>query len=347
MPRGAQRNRAEAHHDLGLLAALGLGPESLLLSEPKLFLEVGFLGALLAQLETELGEEVAARLMFQIGLMHGLRDAARVLDSGFAGTPARDGIVCSTTPLRMQIAPAGDGGAGAGVVIVGSWPDRHEAEARLSKLGPGARPACHLSAGYTSGWLSGTHDLDILAHEVECAIHGANACRFEAREIDAWHACEVPASLAPLLALPFASFRERIADARAAEPDTRPAGGAFDADEPAVHIWGPVMVLPFTNPDQALATAALLSREPGTAGVRVVVIDLRGEVLDDGFDAVGLEQLLEVVSTWGAEVVLTGVSILSETVVASLEADYFVTRKSLSEAIASAFQIAEAQRHLL
>jgi hypothetical protein len=347
MPRGVERDPVEARHDLGLLAAIGLGPQSLLLSEPKLFLEVGFLGALIAQLEQELGLEAAARVLFQIGLLHGMRDADRVLQAGFSQAPAHGAPspTCTSTPLRIQIAPGHRGAPAAGRVIVGSWPDGHEARARLGRLGAHGHASCHLSAGYTSGWLSGTQDLDVLACESECSNQGARVCRFEARELAEWREPDVPAAIAPLLALPFASFRELACERPAAA--ARLAAGALDAAEPAVHVWGPVMVLPFTNADQALATAAMLGRESGTAGVRVVVVDLRGEVLDDGFDAAGLEQLLEVVEAWGADVVLTGVSPLSEEVVCGLEATHLLIRKNLPEAIASAFQIAEAQRHLL
>ena len=45
--------------------------------------------------------------------------------------------------------------------------------------------------------------------------------------------------------------------------------------------------------------------------------------------------------------ILTGVSDLSATVVADLEDQRLLLRKDISEAIATAFQIAEVQRHLL
>ena len=44
---------------------------------------------------------------------------------------------------------------------------------------------------------------------------------------------------------------------------------------------------------------------------------------------------------------MTGISPLSEHVVAELQASHLLSRKDLPEAIAYAFQIAEAQRHLL
>jgi hypothetical protein len=81
--------------------------------------------------------------------------------------------------------------------------------------------------------------------------------------------------------------------------------------------------------------------------VRTVVVDLRGEGLDEGFTAAALEQILETVEAWGAEAILTNVSPLAEPVVADLEVKHLLLRKDLPEAIAAAFQIAEAQRHIL
>jgi hypothetical protein len=75
-----------------------------------------------------------------------------------------------------------------------------------------------------------------------------------------------------------------------------------------------------------------------------VVVDLGGAVIDEGFGAASLEQVLDAVAGWGAEAILTGISPLSEPVVADLEKTHLVMRKDLTAAIAAAFQIAEAQR---
>ena len=77
------------------------------------------------------------------------------------------------------------------------------------------------------------------------------------------------------------------------------------------------------------------------------MLDLCGAVLDEAFGAAALENLIENVQSWGAEVILTGISPLSEDVVAELQANLLLSRKDLPEAIAYAFQVAEAQRHLL
>ena len=124
-------------------------------------------------------------------------------------------------------------------------------------------------------------------------------------------------------------------------------GGQFDRSQPVVHIWGPVMVLPFTTLDEALGTVDMLGRDPGISEIRAVVIDLLERPLDEGFGAAALEQVLETVESWNAQSLITGVSPAAEAAMKSLEASHLVLQKDLTEAIATAFQIADAQKHQL
>lgn len=338
-------------NDPNVLDALGLGPEALLMNDPKLFVDGHFLASLLAEFEAELGEEETRAALFQIGLGHGFRDAYRAVHDDLLEEAARaPRSACGSTSLLMRLAPPPRQLERVGLEILGEWPDGHEAQARLRKVGRSNGPSCFLSAGYTSGWLSGTHDIDIIAHETECSATGAPRCLFEAREAESLRAQGNLEFLPARQPSSFDAFREVAARAgRSHEPAARASfrEGRFDPQDTAVHIWGPVMVLPFTGIDEALSTVEILSRDPGTCAVRVVVIDLRNELLDEGFAAAGLEQILESIEAWGAEVILTGVSPFSEAVVSDLAASHLLTRKDLPEAIAAGFQIAEAQRHLL
>ena len=63
---------------MAILTALGFGPETLLQSEPKMFMNGRFLASLLVELEDELESTGAQRALFQIGLLFGLRDAYRM-----------------------------------------------------------------------------------------------------------------------------------------------------------------------------------------------------------------------------------------------------------------------------
>lgn len=325
------------------LTALGLGPDAPLMNDPKIFVDVRFLSSLIAEIDAELGRPLASRALFEIGARHGVRDARRVLAEAFAGSgPSAPGSGCAAPSLVMRLVP--HPAAGPGLGFDGDWPEAHEAQARLRRLGRAASPSCALSAGYTSGWLSEIHDLDIVAVEIACAAEGAEACHFRALERALWpDSPDCPADELPEL--------DRQALAAEAPPPyaSTPGDGSgaavLDPDDEAVHIWGPVMVLPFTRPEDALATVGLLGREHNTTGVRVVVVDLRHRPLDPGFGAELLAQTLDAVESWGAEAILTGVCTLSEPLVAELAGHHLLTHKDLPEAVASAFQIAEALRH--
>jgi hypothetical protein len=232
-----------------------------------------------------------------------------------------------------------------GLEVRGQWPDRTEAGAVGASRGIQGAASCHVSCGYTSGWLSGIFGADLLVVETDCQATGSDTCSFVAREPAAWTAQDDPAGRERLGLLPFARLREHVDQHLASTPEEEQDDGlAFEPGSPVIHVWGPVMVVPFAGPDEALQALELIGRDPGARDVRVVVIDLAGALIDDSFGASSLEQILDAVETWGAEPLLTGISPLSEPVVADLERNHLLVRKDLPAAIATAFQIAEAQR---
>lgn len=336
-----------------MLTELGFGPDTALMNDPKLFVDGRFLASLLVELNDELDERKGALALFQIGLLHGLRDAARMSRSHETGSlSASSAQTADTTPLVMHWASGIRTDTSGRLSVEGSWPERHEANARCSRLGPPASPHCKMSAGYTTGWLCGTMDRLLVVREVECAATGDEACRFEAREATEWQASGDADMQWLLSQVPFETFR-KLADSPSIESDLNPAvdgivmEGGFDRSQSVVHIWGPVMVLPLTTLDEALGTVDMLGRDPGIGEIRAVVVDLRERPLDEGFDAAALEQILETIESWNAQSLITGVSPVSEAAIASLEVSHLVLRKDLPEAIATAFQISDAQRHLL
>ncbi len=326
----------------GAAPGLLFDPEALLVREPRVLLDPRFLGALHAELEDELGSRSATATLLQIGFLHGLRDALQAVvqlvqvddDAALAALPC-------PLPTRMRAIP-GARPHGA-IELHGSWPARAEASARLESLGRCAHTACAVSAGYTSGWLSGLFDADIAVLETSCSAGGAAACRFVAREAEAWR--EVPDAEASdlLSALPFEALRETI---RGESAPPGPASG-FDSEAAVIHIWGPVMVIPFCGPDEALQALDLIGRDPSARQVSVVVVDLSGAILDEAFGAMALEQLIEGVEALGAEVLFAGVGELSDPVVAGLSSPPLLVVKELNSAIATAFQVAAAQRKLV
>lgn len=338
---------------LAMLTALGFGPDTVLMNDPKLFVDGRFLASLLVELEDELGPRSAGVALFQIGLLHGLRDAARCCRRHGQDEPTKASAPSADTTALVMSWDAGmrrdPGGAFA---LSGHWPECHEAAARSSRRGLAQAPSCWLSAGYTTGWLSGMLDRSLVARETECAAVGGHRCRFEVLDA-ASPAARDDAELAWLLSqVPFDAFR-KLAIRPPIDRRDAPIGavlggdGRFDRSQPVVHIWGPVMVLPFTTLEEALGTVDMLSRDPGIGEIRSVVVDLREQPLDEGFGAAALEQVLETIESWNAQSLVTGISHGSEAAIASLESSHLIVRKDLSAAIATAFQIADAQRHAL
>ncbi|MBW2230995.1 MAG: hypothetical protein JRG92_05870 [Deltaproteobacteria bacterium] len=336
-----------AHNDARVLAALGFGPDSVLMNEPKLFVDGRFLSSLLKELEGELGPDGAREALFQIGASHGMRDAQRMLTGHWIAESDRGvpHLYSSTTLVMTLSAPRM---SAERLEIHGEWPERHEAEARLARLGRADSASCRLSAGYTSGWLTATRETDVIAIETECAAAGAAACRF--RALDAASFAEEYGGAAtpslPAMPLGVAPIEASSAEAlHTAAP--RSVTPEFDPDEEAIHVWGPVMVLPVREIDESLRALEMLAHDPSLCDVRVVVLDLGQRPLDDDLGAAGLEHMLRLIETWGAESILAGVAPTCEHIVAELEASRLLTRKELPDAIAAAFQIAEAQRHVL
>jgi anti-anti-sigma regulatory factor len=311
---------AERRGALGFLAdsSLGFDPDEVLVHEPGLLLEPAFQSALRDELEREMGP-----------------DESMAAPSAQAVSPA-----CSALPLRVRPVTGEKG-----LVMEGCWPERGEASVHIAREGVPERPACTLSAGYTSGWLSGILDADVLVIETECAAQGADTCRFVAREVEAWLDRDDDAADEALCALPYGSLREIVA--REVEETGAANDSNLEASAPVIHIWGPVMVIPFSGVDEALAAVDLVSHDPGASEVSVVVVDLSGAIIDDAFGAVALERIIESIESWGGEAILAGASPLSESVLEDLEHPPLMIQKDLEEAIAAAFRIADSQRRTL
>ena len=325
--------------------ALAFDPDWELAHELRMLLDARFLGALHADLREQLGADAAAGTLFQLGFLHGLRDAARALrDEPCANAGDRAGAPAAPR-LAMDLAPVEDEAA-CETTLRGGWPEQHEAVARVARLGASAEPACHLSAGYTSGWLSGVFERDVLAFELTCAARGEEACRFEAREAGAWSRRDAPELRARVRSFPFSSLRVVVAREIEAEAAVS-AASSYDPEAAAIHVWGPVMILPFAGIEESMEALGLIGRDPEARQVSVVLVDLADAILDEAWGAMALERMLEAIEGWGAEPILTGVSPLSERVVADLEREHLIVRKDLPDAIAYAFQIASTQGRVL
>jgi anti-anti-sigma regulatory factor len=332
----------------GALEALGFDPDALWVRDAGLLFDPHFLGALHGELLEELGAQEAATTLLQIGFLQGLRESQRVLDDPLLAKGLESGTA-RTAPLALQLRVQPGGTPAGAIALEGCWPERIEASARLASLGVGVRGRCAVSAGFTSGWLSGMLDADVLAVETSCAATGAEACRFVVRDAESWQADGDAAAAAGLDALPFAALRELVLERTPPPPEAPPDSErpGLDPDAAVVHIWGPVMVVPYAGPDEALAAIELVGGDPGARDVTVIVLDLTGASLDEAFAAAALERIVETVEARGGELLLAGVSPLAEAVLEGLERRPIGVHKDLDHAVAAAFQIAEAQRRAL
>jgi hypothetical protein len=325
---------------------IGFDAHAVLTRDSRVVLDPNFLAALHGELARELGPEQTATTLLQMGFLHGLQDVTRALATTAEARPDASAVSLAL-PLRMPCRSQEAASAPGAICLEGAWPDRHEASAYLSALGRRHEAVCYLSAGYTSGWLSGAFDADLVAVETSCCATGQPICGFEAREATQWGAD--PRAARSLAALPFAALRalvrERLSrDAERPLAEESPAPGGMDRDAAAVHIWGPVMVLPYAGPNETLSALELLSRDPAAAAVSVIVVDLGGAIIDEAFGALALEQLVQTAEGWGAEVIFVDPSPLSERALGDLEHAPLLVEKGLETAVALAFQIARSQR---
>jgi hypothetical protein len=104
------------------------------------------------------------------------------------------------------------------------------------------------------------------------------------------------------------------------------------------------MVIPFAGPEEAMHAMELIGSDASARQVSVVVLDLRGAIIDDAFGAAALERIVETAERWDAEALFAGASALSEPVLDGLERQPLMVLKDVEEAIAIAFQIARSQR---
>jgi len=101
------------------------------------------------------------------------------------------------------------------------------------------------------------------------------------------------------------SARKRLATAsEALEGDML---GAFDPLSPAVHVWGPVMVLPYSGAGDSIAALDTIAVDLGSGAIRVVVLDVTGARVD-AVEATGLVRTLDVLAQRDIESVVVGIS---------------------------------------
>ena len=116
--------------------------------------------------------------------------------------------------------------------------------------------------------------------------------------------------------------------------------GGFDPMSPAVHVWGSVMVLPYSGYYDSGAAIDTILADLGTEQIDVAVVDLTGAWIDS-LEEVGLMQLVNELVGRNIETILVGMSPAART--ALLRHGDAVSLplqcRNLAEGIALAFQV--------
>jgi len=347
------------HENLTNLEDLGFGPESLLMTDPKLFMDSAFLAIVTAEFAQELGEDCSRLALIEIGRHHGLSDARRTLTAQSMGDSDRIPSLAPGGPsLAMQFAqpprPSGD------FILRGAWPECHEASARLSRQGTSVAPSCHLSVGYTEGWLAEIYNAEVQVVEIACRASNSDQCQFEARlRAPGRNQAPSPPENSDLMPpLNGSSSTSREHDQAHAHPVAGLAESFLpeatdsestlfshiDPENNSVHAWGPVMVLPFGDPPLAESSVRALGQDVFTEEIRAVIIDLRGQPVDPNAGFVSIERILKMIDRWQAQVIFAGISDANRSVLKAFDFACPLGHEKLSEAIALGFRIAEAQR---
>jgi hypothetical protein len=295
----------------------------------------------LAELRSEvfelLGFDYGEGILYGIGFKEGLLDGVRVAQSFSSGSEPLPNVVGPPLPLLFR-PEAGD----VASRFRGTLHDCVEADVHSATHEPAKSPSCFVSAGYAAGWYSAILGRDVLVREWECAAcHPVSAgdCSFEARDVEDWLASD-PAWVGALL--PFLDFDESrkgaelAALAEGVESDGEAL--AFDPSSPAIHVWGPVMVLPYGGPEDGQAALRVIKSDADGWGLQVAVLDLTGARIDD-VEIVRVAKLRRALESEGLAVVIAGGTSELARSFPGDERDAPLLAPNVSQAIALAFQI--------
>ena len=241
-------------------------------------------------------------LLYGVGFVQGMVDGLRVARA-FSGDGPPDACVAGPRiPLLLPL-ERDAGRCGFGALLSSSEATDHRA-----RFGRSAQPVCHVGVGYASGWYSALQRETWLVRERECRAHGDRACRFEARPVADWLERDEPWTRALLPFLDFDGVKERLAEEPVEALELTPSGdlvGGFEPMSPAIHVWGPVLILPYAGAADGEAALDAVAADPEGEEIRVVIIDVLGARLD-GTESVGLPSLVSRIRRRDIEVIVAG-----------------------------------------
>jgi hypothetical protein len=250
-----------------------------------------------------IGPAWGAGLLYGVGFAQGLIDGLRVTRGFGSSLLASPG---TSTPLGLLF--AADGGEPDGR-ITGVLRDSLEARLHVAGYPPSEGAVCFVSAGYAAGWYSGLLDSFYLARENACMACGDAACRFTVRPARAWLEAGDPWARELVAYVDWEELHRaallRLEEESGPEDDADGLMGHFDPLSPAVHVWGPVMILPYSGAEDTETAVDAIQTDLGPGSVAVAVIDLTGVQLQ-GVEATGLVRLLDALEERDIEPLVVG-----------------------------------------
>lgn len=254
------------------------------------------------------GPRYGTGILYGIGFTEGLIDALRVVQS-FDGQGRGRGEPQLAGPVLPLLFEPSHGRIETR--FAGALHRSIEAELHAHSFSAAQDPICFVTAGYAAGWYTELLDAQILVKETTCVGRGDAHCSFEARRLDDWTGDASMAEILPYLDI--SALRARARSAAAAQDSASMEDGddeammCSDPSSPAVHVWGPVMVLPYSGADDCSVAIDTIVGDIGAGQVRVVLVDLLGMRLDS-IEAAGLTQLLAYVRGHEMESIVVGIS---------------------------------------
>lgn len=245
----------------------------------------------------------AIGVLYGVGMGQGLRDGLRVAQAfgGVLGAqPEFPGA-----PIPMLFTPHG---GRPGERLTGALRNSLEARLHRSSYPAPEDPICFVSSGYSAGWYSALFGEFHLVRETACLARGADECRFESRPAREWSG---PCGDWARELLPYLDYDQLVQSARdglaleGGNPEQGGMLGSFDPLSPAAHVWGPVLVLPYSGADDSLEAISVIRADLGPEQLRVVVLDVTGARVD-GVESAGLIHVIEAIEGVGMEAVVAG-----------------------------------------
>lgn len=244
----------------------------------------------------------AIGVLYGVGMGQGLRDGLRVTQAFGGALGAQPELPGAAIPMLFT-PQGGRSGSRVGGALLHSL----EARLHLASYPPPADPVCFVSSGYSAGWYSALFGEFYLVRETACLAPGSDACRFQARPARDWSGADGEWARELLPYLDYEQLVESARESLALEgggPEGELLGG-FDPLSPAAHVWGPVLVLPYSGTEDSLAAVEVIRADLGPDQIRVVVIDVTG-VRIEAIESAGLLRLVDGLESLQLESVVAG-----------------------------------------